>query len=197
MQRLKDAGLNPNLIYGSSPAGASGSAGSIAPSKAAPYAFRDPTQSIAQMDLLRAQKDNLDANTFKTNEGGFLTKEQKEILQGTKDSQILIKQYEADKAREEAITAMYNKLELSKSFQKRVDILSELVKQNKSQTALKQLDEMFAKENNLRSNDPYWARMANTLYKLLTGKDQDGNRYHNSQAQADEIKRKYKENFKN
>ena len=42
MQRLKDAGLNPNLIYGSSPAGASGSAGSIAPSKAAPYSFQNP-----------------------------------------------------------------------------------------------------------------------------------------------------------
>ena len=42
MQRLKDAGLNPNLIYGSSPAGASGSAGSIAPSKAAPYNFQNP-----------------------------------------------------------------------------------------------------------------------------------------------------------
>lgn len=42
MQRLKDAGLNPNLIYGSSPAGASGSAGSIAPSKAAPYNIQNP-----------------------------------------------------------------------------------------------------------------------------------------------------------
>lgn len=61
MQRLKDAGLNPNLIYGSSPAGASGSAGSIAPSKAAPYNIQNPVPPATmllkpQIDLYNSQK---------------------------------------------------------------------------------------------------------------------------------------------
>lgn len=170
MQRLKDAGLNPNLIYGSSPAGASGAAGSITGSKPAPYSIENPSQTIAQMALLQAQKDNLNANTFKTNQSGFLTKEQKELLQGTKSSSIEIRKLEADKAKEEALSAMYSRLELSKSFQKRVDILSELVKQNKSQTAVKELDAMFARQANLRTSDPWYLREMQRLKNFVTGK---------------------------
>ena len=39
MARLKKAGLNPNLIYGQSVSGATGQAGAVAPSKAAPYSI--------------------------------------------------------------------------------------------------------------------------------------------------------------
>ena len=168
MQRLKDAGLNPNLIYGSSPAGASGSAGSIAPSKAAPYAIKDPSATIAQMQLLQAQKDNLNANTFKTNESGFLTKEQKFQLKSIRDSNIEIAQYKSQQEAQKAQQEIYNTLELKDSFIKRVEILSELVKQNKSVTALKELDKKFAKESNLRPTDPFWARSLKNLWDLLT-----------------------------
>ena len=192
MQRLKDAGLNPNLIYGSSPAGASGSAGSIAPSKPAPYAIKDPSQTIAQMQLLKAQEDNLNANTYKTQMGGDLTKEQKELIQGTKQSSIEIKQMESAIAKEKKLQEMYNTLELSQSFQKRVDILAELYKQSKSDTVLKKLDEEFAEEEKLRPNDPYWLRLMTRLKDFLVG-----NNNHHSQDQSNEIIRKYKEKFKN
>ena len=197
MQRLKDAGLNPNLIYGSSPAGASGSAGSIAPSKAAPYAIKDPTQSIAQMQLLEAQKDNLNANTFKTNESGFLTKEQKFQLKNMRDSNIEIARYKADQELQKSRQELYNTLELKNSFQKRVEILSELVKQNKSQTALKELDKKFAKESQLRPTDPFWARSLKNLWDLLTDNKpaQWYTKNHHSPEKANEIKRKYKEKF--
>jgi hypothetical protein len=190
MQRLKDAGLNPNLIYGSSPAGASGSAGSIAPSKPAPYAIKDPTQSIAQMQLLKAQRDNLNANTYKTQMGGDLTNEQKEILQGTKESSIEIKQLDAAILREKKLQEMYNTLELKQSFQKRVDILGELYKQNKSASVLKKLDEEFAKEEKLRPNDPYWLRLMSRLKDFIKGNDN-----HHSQEKANEIKRNYNQKF--
>jgi len=39
MARLKKAGLNPNLVYGQSVSGATGQAGAVAPSKAAPYSM--------------------------------------------------------------------------------------------------------------------------------------------------------------
>lgn len=193
MQRLKDAGLNPNLIYGSSPAGASGSAGSIAPSKPAPYAIKDPSQTIAQMQLLKAQEDNLNANTYKTQMGGDLTKEQKDLIQGTKQSSIEIKQMESAIAKEKKLQEMYNTLELSQSFQKRVDILAELYKQSKSDTVLKQLDEEFAKEEKLRPNDPYWLRLMSRLKDFVIGNK--GN-WNHSQEKANEIARKYKEKFK-
>jgi len=80
MQRLKDAGLNPNLIYGSSPAGAGGNAGSISPAKAAPYSIQNPvppsnlliasqvelnrtnsTKNLAQSAQSTSEKNKIDA----------------------------------------------------------------------------------------------------------------------------------------
>ena len=54
MARLKKAGLNPALIYGSG-ATNTGVAGSIAPSKPAPYNVKDPTPSILQSQMLASQ----------------------------------------------------------------------------------------------------------------------------------------------
>jgi hypothetical protein len=53
MQRLKDAGLNPALIYGTS--ANTGVAGSVAPSKPAPYNVKDPTPSALQSAMIISQ----------------------------------------------------------------------------------------------------------------------------------------------
>jgi hypothetical protein len=63
MGRLKDAGLNPNLIYGSN--ANTGVAGSIAPSKASPYNVQNPVP--LQTMLLGAQIKNLNSVTEKNN----------------------------------------------------------------------------------------------------------------------------------
>lgn len=55
MQRLKDAGLNPNLVYGS------GAAGLEAPSTAAPTAPSAPMQSTAPADFGAAVSDAVNA----------------------------------------------------------------------------------------------------------------------------------------
>ncbi|AXH75909.1 MAG: DNA pilot protein [Microviridae sp.] len=47
MARLRRAGLNPNLIYGSNASGASGNAESISPAKAADYEMRNPLQDVS------------------------------------------------------------------------------------------------------------------------------------------------------
>lgn len=62
MKRLQDAGLNPNLIYGSGSAN-TGVAGSIAPSKPAPYNIKNPVPLQAM--LLQSQIANLDSVTEK------------------------------------------------------------------------------------------------------------------------------------
>lgn len=63
MARLKQAGLNPNLIYGGSTGSASGMADKIAPAKAEPYSFNNPLNEISAFVNLRRQKlvnDNLE-----------------------------------------------------------------------------------------------------------------------------------------
>lgn len=64
MERLRKAGLNPNLIYGSSSSGASGQAEKIAPSKAPPYNIENPLRDIthfANVKQIEATTDNLKA----------------------------------------------------------------------------------------------------------------------------------------
>jgi len=61
MGRLQDAGLNPNLIYGSN--ANTGVAGQIAPSKASPYNVRNPVP--LQAALLTSQIENLNSITEK------------------------------------------------------------------------------------------------------------------------------------
>lgn len=74
MARLEDAGLNPNLIYGTSPTSATGNAGAISPAKAEPYKFDNPLlgmqlfadvrQKDAQTDNLKTQNEVLDADVL-------------------------------------------------------------------------------------------------------------------------------------
>ena len=66
MKRLRDAGLNPNLIYGSGSAN-TGIAGSVAPSKPAPYNIKNPTPSMLQTALIEAQINNVNSSTAKNN----------------------------------------------------------------------------------------------------------------------------------
>ena len=63
MKRLKDAGLNPNLIYGSN--ANTGTAGSVAPSKASPYSVQNPVPSAVQTALIGSQIANLNSVTAK------------------------------------------------------------------------------------------------------------------------------------
>ena len=65
MKRLKDAGLNPNLIYGSN--ANTGVAGSVSPSKASPYNVQNPVPSAVQTALMEAQINNLNSVTSKNN----------------------------------------------------------------------------------------------------------------------------------
>ena len=65
MARLKKAGLNPNLIYGSSVGGATGNSGSApAASKAAPYSMDGIPQAAMQGYQTEAQVQNVNADTL-------------------------------------------------------------------------------------------------------------------------------------
>lgn len=62
MARLRKAGLNPHLIYGSNASGASGNAEAIAPAKAADYEMRNPLGDVSTFADFRQKEavtDNL------------------------------------------------------------------------------------------------------------------------------------------
>jgi hypothetical protein len=67
MARLKKAGLNPNLVYGQSVSGATGQAGAVAPSKAAPYSMDLGSAANNAMSAYQtsAQVNNVDVDTAK------------------------------------------------------------------------------------------------------------------------------------
>ena len=81
MQRLRDAGLNPALIYGSGQTN-TGVAGSVAPSKPAPYNIKDPipqtlaamaTQSQINLQNSQAAKIDSEKNQIDQLVGGKVT----------------------------------------------------------------------------------------------------------------------------
>ena len=99
MARLKEAGLNPNLIYGSSPGSAVGNAGQIHPGKAPeqPYSdFISPAIALGQdVTVKQAQSNNLKSQALYNNmqaakvaEETGMTKIQKHILENTVDETI-------------------------------------------------------------------------------------------------------------
>ena len=67
MARLAKAGLNPNLIYGSSPGSAVGNAGAVAPGKAPDYKMTNPMIPFMNTKVQQAQSNNLRADAhYKT-----------------------------------------------------------------------------------------------------------------------------------
>ena len=97
MARLRQAGLNPNMIYGTPQGAAVGNADKIAPSKAAPYQIDNPIMPAIQAKNTEAQTDNLRVdNTVKANQAtlleaqgkGQLTKNLQDALQLSIDSRF-------------------------------------------------------------------------------------------------------------
>jgi hypothetical protein len=131
MSRLKDAGLNPNLIYGNS--ANTGNAGAVAASKPAPYNIQDPIPTAlnalaikSQIDLNESQayKNNTDANiksqqgpaTLESTKQDIKLKEQKVLQEAVKTEEIT-KQQQAitksliTKAEIDVMTKGYKKTE--------------------------------------------------------------------------------------
>jgi hypothetical protein len=103
MQRLKDAGLNPNLIYGSSPASAGGNAGQISPAKAAPYPFENPINSTVQMGLAPLQGGKILAETANTLKKAGLTALNTKLLDKNFDSLAELQTYKTEAAYQEML----------------------------------------------------------------------------------------------
>ena len=65
MARLAAAGLNPNLIYGSSPGSAVGNAGAIPAGQAPNYSLDNPVTGFMNTKVQQAQSNNLNTAAMK------------------------------------------------------------------------------------------------------------------------------------
>jgi hypothetical protein len=134
MGRLSDAGLNPNLIYGSN--ANTGTAGAIAPSKAAPYNIKNPVPLQAM--LLGSQIKNMDANTIKT----LADAKQTESLTGGKVTNLSLRNQ---------IQVIKNDI-AGKTQSQAITIIKQTSLQSEFNTKIKEVDQQFALEGFAKGN---------------------------------------------
>jgi hypothetical protein len=168
MQRLKDAGLNPNLIYGSSPAGASGSAGSISPSKAAPYSIQNPVPSAAQTALLGPQIANQKAEALLKLSQAATNKSTKDAIDAKLPIEVENLSATGNKLREDALQAKLNTIKLNKTTKDDIRISAQNVIKATSESARLKAESDFKKKllkNNINPN----AGIGSSLIQIVTG----------------------------
>ena len=115
MARLKKAGLNPALIYGSG-ATNTGVAGSIAPSKPAPYNIKNPVPDILQSAMLKSQIE------LQNSQAGKNRAEEQRIL-GITPHQIDSSLSRANQDRQKAAIELVSKEIAEQSKQDKIDII--------------------------------------------------------------------------
>lgn len=128
MERLRAAGLNPNLIYGSGTGQASGNAESIAPFKPAEYKMENPLSQIQQFadyGVKQAQANNLGAQSNNV--------AQDTALKAAQTADTIIKSKSNSVTAKLAEATYFNSLEAS----------NEALRQQKANTLSAELDSRF------------------------------------------------------
>tara|TARA_Y100000588_G_C14089276_1_gene853679 strand:+ start:350 stop:1126 length:777 start_codon:yes stop_codon:yes gene_type:complete len=167
MARLKDAGLNPNLIYGSSPGSAVGNAGQVAPGKAEDYQFANPAIPAFNAQLQSAQ-------TLNTLEQAGLNKVNKQIKQRASNSLVEIEAHRAEQMKEQAFQEAIRSGILSKTQEDEINIIKANLKLLKAQgksaeykVEVDRLDAWIAKMYRMRPSDPFWLRSLAQIASIL------------------------------
>ena len=167
MERLQKAGLNPNLIYGSSVAGATGSAGSIAPSKAAPYNIQNPVPSAISSALAPSQDKLLKAQEIKTladsNLTGKLARD-RDLKIGAELKELNAR---ADIAKATSIIKDLEAQGMSTHKGEYFESLLAKFQTEKSRAVVEALNANIAQELKLRPNDPLWYRELKNLAEAI------------------------------
>tara|TARA_Y100000588_G_C14184392_1_gene895184 strand:+ start:720 stop:1631 length:912 start_codon:yes stop_codon:yes gene_type:complete len=124
MARLQEAGLNPNMIYGSSPGSAVGNAGAVAPGKAPEYKMANPIPSAFDAHLKAGQVSNLStqnvlnmANSTKALSEAGVKKEDLRRMLATFGEYVDVAKENARKSRYEADTSQIRR-DIEKETQK-------------------------------------------------------------------------------
>lgn len=187
MSRLKDAGLNPNMIYGTSPTSATGNASPVATAKAPEYKMDNPLseimsyanvkQSEAQTDNLRKQNHVIvqDANLKAAQATNMLhvgrsskikADIDKELLQSTLDGLQESNRFKAEQTIGAGIENKYKdqaQKESLRELKNRADNAAATVTGTKLSNTIKQL-EIDLNRMGIQKNDPAWQRIMARIY---------------------------------
>ena len=182
MARLKEAGLNPNMIYGTTPSSATGQADSIAPAKAAEYGYDNPIQDIgliaglksteAQTNNIRSQADvnqqralltsqQYATELVKTDKSKLAYKLSKEIFNSSAEAQKL----STENIRQQLWGKQLDNYKLSKGMKDnlmRIKFEADFAKENlQGQRKLNELRQLEINLNRLgiQKSDSIWARI--------------------------------------
>jgi hypothetical protein len=105
MKRLLDAGLNPNLIYGSSPGSAVGNAGAIPAGQAPSYSLDNPVTGFMNTKVQQAQSNNLNTAAMKNIASANLSDSQTNKLNSLLASEVTM----AEEGAKQSITNTFLK----------------------------------------------------------------------------------------
>ena len=188
MARLAAAGLNPNLIYGSSPGSAVGNAGSVAPGKAAEYKlnnpmipFMDTRVKQAQSNNLKSQSDVNDANALYLLSKADLTRSEASVAKGTIFSNIEARRYESEKIKQQYLQ---EKLKTNLMSDKKVGIVAQkmieidkLKYEGATQFYKAKVAALsaFLRSNGIPEGSPWWAEVIG----MVSGLQMDSRRQQN------------------
>lgn len=186
MQRLKEAGLNPNLIYGSSPGSAVGNAQSIASGKqlqaeAPQYQFSNPMTPFMDTRVKQAQTNNLKtqsnlntANAIKSIAQSGLAKSQTNQINRLLGGQFEIQKEEVKQAKIGTFLKTLEKTGKDKYYlAEMAAITNKAIAEGESaqaQVALSRLNERLAKKG-IRPTDPLYMRLMGLIFGVDFSKD--------------------------
>lgn len=176
MRRLKEAGLNPNLIYGSSPGSAVGNAGAIAAGQQPDYSVRNPVTSFMDTRVKQAQSNNLKsqsnlntANAMKSIEQSGLAKSQANSINKLLAGQLEIQQEQIKQAKIDTFLKTLDKTGKDKFFLARMaaDTNKAVAEGEISQASisLAKLNERLA-NSGIRPSDPLYVRLLAQIFGI-------------------------------
>lgn len=169
MERLINAGLNPNLIYGSSPGSAVGNAGQISPGSAvkgvAPnYQLDNPMTPFMDTKVKQAQSNNLNTAAIKNVTSANLNKAQTKQITDLLTGQVEIQNESVKQAQ---IKTDIDKLKSKAMSDKQTGIAVRYATETKNLLADNQIKEAqsvvqqlnsFLAGHGIRPGDPLWLR---------------------------------------
>jgi hypothetical protein len=176
MKRLKDAGLNPNLIYGSSPGSAVGNAGAIPAGQAPDYRLTNPVTGYMDTRVKQAQTNNLKtqsnlntANAMKSVAQSGLAKEQTNQIQKLLSGQYEIQQEQVKQSKIGTFLKTLEKTGKSKNYlAQQAALTNKMIADGNIQQAgveLAKLNERLAKQG-IRPTDPLYIKLLGQIFGM-------------------------------
>lgn len=184
MQRLSEAGLNPNLIYGSSPGSAVGNAaqsptGKAVTGQAPSYRIDNPMVPFMNAKVQQAQANNLNTQAMKNIAGANLSNTQSKSITDKLASEVKILEHTATKTEQESFQASIkskamNNKETGLAVKYATEVKKLMAEQNilEAQTEVQKLNKLLA-QNGIRPGDSLWYRFMAYGFNLVKDATED------------------------